>query len=139
MTKAEELKILEAIEGLIAESGPDSYISMTFSGICDICRNNIENDFGDSPGVDLNLERERFYAESRMHDETKRMLADAQKELKIALDENKRLRKLADEWEQNAHEAGDLYCELEKEMVLKDAEIIHLKAEIYDLRKELGK
>ena len=41
-----------------------------------------------------------------------------------------------DEWEQNAHDAGEMYCGLEDEIKEKDAEIIRLKAEIYDLRKE---
>ena len=99
MTKAEELKILEAIEGLILETGPDSYIAMTFAGVPEICRRNIEDDFGNIPVQDLEDVRKLLDAEQRRHDETKRMLADSQKMCKEALDENEGLRKLADEWE----------------------------------------
>lgn len=48
------------------------------------------------------------------------------------------LRRDCDNWEQNSHEAGELYCELEEECAGKDTEIMRLKAEIYDLRKECG-
>jgi len=134
MTKAEELKILEAIEGLILEAGPDSYIRMTFAGVPEICRRNIEDDFGDIPVQDLDDVRKLLDAEQRRHDETKRMLAESQKMCKDALDENDRLRKLADEWENNAHDAGELYCKLEDECAEMTAEIRKLKAEIVRMR-----
>lgn len=53
MTKAEELKVLEKIDALIKSTGDDSYISMTFKGVVEIARSNIENDFGDAPVDDL--------------------------------------------------------------------------------------
>lgn len=134
MTKAEELKILEAIEGLILEAGPDSYIRMTFAGVPEICRRNIEDDFGNIPVQDLEDARNLLHAEERRHDETKRMLAEAQKMCKDALDENERLRKLADEWEKNAHDAGELYCKLEDECAELTTEVQKLKAEIVRMR-----
>lgn len=137
MTKAEELKLLDQIDALIKSADAGDYIPMTFAGIVEVCRRNIEDDFGDSPIQDLELERERFHAECRMHDETKRQLADSQKMCKEALDENERLRKLSAEWEQNAHDAGEMYCELEEECKQKDAEIIRLRAEI--VRMKLGR
>ena len=136
MTKAEELKLLDKIAGLIAESGEDSYITMTFAGIVEVCRRNIENDFGDSPVDDCANMRVALDAERRMHDETKHQLADSQKMCREALDENERLRKLTAEWEQNAHDAGDLYCALEKECAQKDLEIRNLKAEIVRMKLE---
>ena len=134
MTKAEELKLLEQIDALIKSADAGDYIPMTFAGIVDVCRRNIEDDFGDSPVNDLELERERFHAESRMHDETKRMLADAQKALREAIDENDKLRKTADEWEQNAHDAGEMYCGLEEEIKTQNMEITRLRAEIVRMR-----
>ena len=136
MLKAEELKILEAIEGLILEAGPDSYIRMTFAGVPEICRRNIENDFGDITVQDLDDVRKLLDAEQRRHDETKRMLAELQKMCKEALDENARLRKLADEWEKNAHDAGEMYCGLEAECAELSAENRKLKAEIVRMRYE---
>lgn len=59
MTKAEELKILDKIEALIKSAGADSYIGPTFAGIVEICRSNIENDFGDHPLEDLESARKK--------------------------------------------------------------------------------
>lgn len=53
MTKAEERKLLDKIEALIKSAGEDSYIGGTFRGVVEICRNNIDNDFGDHPVEDL--------------------------------------------------------------------------------------
>lgn len=53
MTKAEERKLLDKIEALIKSAGEDSYIGGTFRGVVEICRDNIENDFGNHPVEDL--------------------------------------------------------------------------------------
>ena len=134
MTKAEELKILEAIEGLILEAGPDSYIRMTFAGVPEICRRNIEDDFGDIPVQDLEDVRKLLDAEQRRHDETKRQLAEAQKIAKDAMDQRDKLLAERDEWEKNAHDAGEMYTELEQENTVLTAEIRKLKAEIVRMR-----
>lgn len=136
MTKAEELKLLAQIDALIKSADPCDYIPMTFAGIVEVCRRNIEDDFGDSPVEDCANMRVALDAERRMHDETKHQLADAQKMCKEALDENERLRKLVAEWEQNAHDAGDLYCELEEECRAKSQEITKLRAEIMRMKFE---
>ena len=57
MTKAEERKLLDKIEALIKSAGEDSYIGGTFRGVVEICRNNIDNDFGDHPVEDLEYTR----------------------------------------------------------------------------------
>lgn len=57
MTKKQELEILAKIQTLIESAGADSYIGMTFAGIVDVCRDNIENDFGNCPVEDLKLAR----------------------------------------------------------------------------------
>jgi len=60
MTKAEELKVLEKIDALIKSTGEDSYIAMTFAGIVDVARTNIENDWGEAPVEDLAAAREKI-------------------------------------------------------------------------------
>lgn len=60
MTKAEELKVLEKIDALIKSAGEDSYIAMTFAGIVDVARTNIENDWGEAPVEDLAAAREKI-------------------------------------------------------------------------------
>lgn len=136
MTKEQELKLLEQIDALIKSADEVDYIPMTFAGIVNVCRNNIENDFGIIPVQDMETYLEARDAEIRAHDQTKRMLAEAQKMCKEAMDENDRLRKLAAEWEQNAHDAGDLYCKLEDECAELSAEVRKLKAEIVRMRME---
>ena len=136
MTKAEELKLLEQIDTLIKSADAGDYIPMTFAGIVDVCRSNIENDFGDSPVEDCANMRIALDAEIRAHDTDKRQLADLQKMCKEALDENERLRKLVAEWEQNAHDAGEMYCGLEEEIKTQNAEITRLRAEIVRMKLE---
>lgn len=65
MTKAEELKVLDKIETLIKSAGDDSYIALTFTGIVEVCRNNIRDDFGDAPVADC--ERLRKMHEDANH------------------------------------------------------------------------
>ena len=141
MTKQEELKLLEQIEGLILSAGTDSYIHDTFAGIVNICRNNIVNDFGDHPVQDLEIERERgMKKDAEMGAEINRLEHERdalQKNLDSANEHIELLKKTSDAWERNAVESGELYCELEKECSEKDAEIMRLKAELYDyMRKE---
>ena len=136
MTKAEELKLLEQIDALIKSADAGDYIPMTFAGIVEVCRRNIEDDFGNIPVQDAEDARNLLHAEERRHDETKRQLAESQKMCKEALDENERLRKLSAEWEQNAHDAGEMYCGLEAECAELSAENRKLKAEIVRMRYE---
>jgi len=142
MTKAEELKLLDKIAELIDSAGTDSYIHDTFAGVVDICRNNIVNDFGDHPVADLNLERLR--RENDKHN------MDALIKAKDA--EIERLKnRLMPENRLNATTGIDRVAELEKDLEQtgadvngwmeechkKDAEIMRLKAELYDyMRKE---
>lgn len=60
MTKADELKVLEKIEKLISDCGNDSYIGMTFAGMVKVCKDNIANDFGNAPAVDIQEVRQKL-------------------------------------------------------------------------------
>ena len=162
MTKVEELTLLERIEELIADAGVDSYIGMTFAGVPEICRRNIENDWGDSPVADLEEERKRhnkaeaeqFFkiqglelqaenarayhelAEQAMSDMDDQ-ITDWKNKFSDAISRGEeQMTMLRDEMNDQLKEAGELYAELEKECGEKDTEIMRLKAEIYDLRKE---
>ena len=157
MLKAEELKILEQIEKLIDHAGADSYIRMTFAGVPEVCRNNIVNDFGDIPVRDLEEERKRHEDVLRIKDaecgqkllkleherdvlqkHVENLNAEIEKLGHMCESKDKQLaecRRDAEGWERNAHDAGELYCELEKECAEKDAEIMRLKAELYDYMK----
>lgn len=118
MTKAEELKLLDQIDVLIKSADAGDYIPMTFDGVVEVCKRNIENDFGNCPVKDLEELRGRFDYETRAHNETKRQLSEAQKMCKEALDENERLRRLTAE---------------------KDKQIADLKQRLIDANAEGGK
>lgn len=143
MTKAEELKLLEQIDALINSADEVDYIPMTFAGIVEVCRRNIEDDFGDSPVQDLEDARNLLHAEERRHDETKRMLAEAQKALK-ASEENtdywkkcfEEAKSLADEWEGHAHAIAEDCDNLAQKQEVMEEEIRKLKAEIVRMRME---
>ena len=143
MTKAEELKLLEQIDALIASAGKDSYIAMTFAGVPELCKRNIELDFGDSPVQDLAIERERLSAEVVRHDETKHQLSDAQKSWKEAMNEIESLKSQVRNLGQdsaNLAEERDAIAEcvdgLQEIIDKQDGEIRKLKAEIVKLRME---
>ena len=150
MLQAEELKILEQIEKLIEHAGADSYIGLTFAGVPELCRRNIENDFGNFPVEDLRLERERNANMMKASAEHGKVLLGVEHERDCLRDQIKQkdaeilklnsllesAEKVADEWEKNAHEAGELYSELEEEISTQNKEIIRLRAEIVRMKLE---
>ena len=146
MTKSEEKTLLEQIEGLILSAGNDSYIHDTFAGVVEICRRNIENDFGDYPVKDLEIERAKHEKDNREHGallqklehENSALVSNLEKkdeQVKMAEHllnakdaEIEQLQDQIDEMRRNANGANALLAD-------KDSEIIRLKAEIYDLMK----
>ena len=105
MTKQEELKVLEKIQKLIAETGEGSYISMAFWGVCDVARENIEYDWGFSPVNDLEEYKARYAeAESRakaldkeLEDERSRLSEDIDAIHKRLSDKSEALLEFRDE------------------------------------------
>lgn len=148
MTKAEERKILEQIVDLIQSTPMDSYIRSAFSGVPEYAVRNIDDDAAYNPVEERNMWEDRYHekvAELRKKEEEcgQRLLKlehenqVLQTHLDKAEDQIIVLKRDCENWEQNSHEAGDLYCELEKECAEKDMEIMRLKAELYDyMRKE---
>lgn len=136
MTKAEEMNLLGKIAELIASAGTDSYIHDTFAGVVEVCRNNIENDFGDRPVKDLELLRCDYDAEKQMHSETKRQYDEAQNALNEARRDTegmqKRIADLAEERDTLTECVEGCHAIIDEQ----DAEIRKLKAEIVKLRME---
>ena len=156
-TKDAEREQLRKIEALIEETEVGSYIRMAFSGCVEMARNNIEFDFGDSyPDKIAQLENAYNMLEGKMNAEnvehgktlkaveydrdTTRQYAEQLEERITTLEklnesqkcEIEKLGHMCEEWERNAHDAGDLYCALEAECANKDDQIIALKAKLYD-------
>lgn len=130
MTKREELILLNEINNLILSAGPDSYIADTFAGIVDLCRENIENDFGNRPVQDLADVRNLLYAEQRRHDETQKLLEEAQSIASKAIDERDnlrvRIREVEEERDAIAESVdglGEIIDEQEKKIRMYETEI----------------
>lgn len=148
MTKAEERKVLAQIVALIDSTPMDSYIRMAFLNVPDYAERNIADDAGYNPVAERDMWEKRCYEKDCELQKTAQKLLRLEHEnqaLSTHLDEkDAEIEKLnhllesktreANEWEQNAHDAGDLYCELEEECKQKDAEIIRLRAEIVRMR-----
>ena len=140
MTKAEERKVLEQVRNLI--SGTE-LVKKAFEGVLELAEENISCDFWLSFPDKLECERKENAEHGKRlleveHERDVLRQAVENKDAEIAtlnhlLDSTQ---KNADEWEQNAHDAGDLYCELEKECSQKILEIRNLKAEIVRMKLE---
>ena len=136
MTKQKELELLEKIDALIKSADAGDYIPMTFAGIVEVCRRNIEDDFGGSPVEDCANMRVALDAEHRMHDETKRMLAEAQNMCAKAMDERDELRVKLKEAEEQRDCMAECVDGTNAILDQAEAEIRKLKAEIVRIRME---
>lgn len=140
MTKEQERQALAKIDKIIKEAGPESYIGITFDGIVEQAAENIEHDFGGNykdmwEGALIRLENRESANEA-----LKKANADIQAELDKykswyeqktnRIDElNNQLGQASDDWTKIFNEREALKLENDKQK----AEIINLKAKLYDL------
>lgn len=143
-TKAEEYKALEQIKKIVSALGADSYIAIAFEGCFEVAEGNIDNDFACS------MKQRAESAERQAQQKIKE--AEASKaEIKRLEGINKEMRRdlegteqtLANERKQNAEEISRLngiisecHRDLEgtgQQIADLKAEIIRLKAQVYDL------
>lgn len=143
-TKAEEYKALEQIKKIVSALGADSYIAIAFEGCFEVAEGNIDNDFACS------MKQRAESAERQAQQKIKE--AEASKaEVKRLEGINKEMRRdlegteqtLANERKQNAEEISRLNgiiseCHRDLEGIGQQiadlkAEIIRLKAQVYDL------
>lgn len=143
-TKAEEYKALEQIKKIVSALGADSYIAIAFEGCFEVAEGNIDNDFACS------MKQRAESAERQAQQKIKE--AEASKtEVKRLEGINKEMHRdlegaeqtLANERKQNAEEISRLNgiiseCRKDSEgtgQQIADlkAEIIRLKAQVYDL------
>lgn len=158
MTKAEELKVLGQICELIKSTGTDSYISMAFRGVPEYAERNIAEDAGYNPVEERDMWEKRCYDKDcqlqKQSDESGKLLLRVEHERDVYAEQLKQSREAYEEKHQMWCKATDAVSELRRELdqtqtdarqyrastdeVIdrQDAEIMRLKAEIYDLRKE---
>ena len=120
VTKEQERKALEQIKKIVDSLGADSYIATAFDGCFEDARENIENDFALCMKDRYETERKRA---KDLQEEVDRLKADLRKEKEcgeeLGLDRESELVSLRD----------DAECRAE----VAEAEIIRLKAKLYDL------
>ena len=156
-TKDAELDQLKKIKALIEETEPGSYIRMAFAGCVAMAEKNIALDYGDSyPDIidrkDVEISEYKIRIKS-MQDR----INDLSQQVKDAREYRESTESVIDkmddeitkwknsycdavaECRERQKEAAEMYAELDKECGEKDVEIMRLKAEIYDLRKEMEK
>lgn len=136
MTKQKEIELLEKIDALIKSADAGDYIPMTFAGIVEVCKRNIEDDFGNIPVQDAEDARNLLHAEERRHDETKRMLAESQNMCAKAMDERDELRVKLKEAEEQRDCMAECVDGTNAILDQAEAEIRKLKAEIVRIRME---
>lgn len=143
-TKAEEYKALEQIKKIVSALGADSYIAIAFEGCFEVAEGNIDNDFACS--MKQRVESAERQAQQKIKEaeaskaEVKR-LEGINKEMRQDLEGTEQT--LANERKQNAEEISRLNgiiseCHRDLEgtgLQIADlkAEIIRLKAQVYDL------
>ena len=150
MLKAEEMRILEQIEALIAQAGPDSYIAMSFEDVPEMCRQNIENDTGNSMReyrIAWDLEREKLLRENyALRDsmeqigknykaelaEREQKIADLNHDYNIEEKHNAELVEALKDMTAQYMKAQDTIAEWQERGGNMRLEIMELKAKLYD-------
>lgn len=151
VTKEQERKALEQIKKIVDSLGADSYIATAFDGCFEDARENIENDFALCMKDRYETERKRA---KDLQKEVDRLKADLRKEKEVGEELGKAIKKTQEQ--ENAtvqmieSERDALKCQVadlldrESELVslrddaecraeVAEAEIIRLKAKLYDL------
>ena len=151
VTKEQERKALEQIKKIVDSLGADSYIATAFDGCFEDARENIENDFALCMKDRYETERKRA---KDLQEEVDRLKADLRKEKEVGKELGKAIKKTQEQ--ENAtiqmieSERDALKCQVadlldrESELVslrddaecraeVAEAEIIRLKAKLYDL------
>ena len=132
MTKQQEREALERIKNILADAGADSYIGMAFAGCVEDAESNIENDWALSmAGRWQNAERklEAVKAEADgLRAEREAMRAELDKYNA----EVEKLRKSAENLNSRRSEEHTALERAQSRADATEAEIIRLKAKLYD-------
>ena len=139
-TKEQERKALEQIKKIVEGLGENSYIGTAFEGCFEIAEDNINNDFACS--MKQRKEAAEF-AEDQLRKKVAQMkvkIREQEAALKVA--ENgkttaesvlEKIRKANETNQKAAIENWNKFREVEDKLEAKEAEIIKLKAKLYDL------
>ena len=139
-TKDQERKSLEQIRKIVESLGEGSYIATAFEGCFEIAEENIENDFACSMKQRAESAEEKLEAAGIIRANLEKEIEDLEATNDILggrimkHDKNyEELRQEKEENKQNALELWNKYREAQNRLIVAEAEIVKLKAKLYDL------
>ena len=147
VTKEQERKALEQIEKIVSALGADSYIATAFDGCFEDAQENIENDFAVSNrqrwqsaehraiGLekDVTALQEQLKELSERMDRMRKQISDKELLVSQANEENAGLKAQIADLLDRESELVSLRDDAECRAEVAEAEIIRLKAKLYDL------
>nr|UVX50042.1 MAG: hypothetical protein [Bacteriophage sp.] len=131
-TKQQERAALEKIRKIVAELGPDSYIATAFAGCFEIAAENIENDFADSMKERYEQSREDAAHFKAAADSFSAELDKLRSEHASLKSELESAREIAIHNAKQCDEARNDIGEYQRRAEEAEAEVIRLKAKLYD-------
>lgn len=150
-TKDQERKALAQIRKIVEGLGEDSYLSFAFEGCWEKAEQNIENDWACSQAQEIENQRELLAAWNQKCQELDKKIdtlkaekeqeiknrqsyaAEAQKQANRAATLEEKLEALAKIHDHDTYDSNKKEEFLQKQIEAKDAEIIRLKARLFDL------
>ena len=147
MTKVEERNVLEQIVNLIQSTPMDSYIRSAFSGVPEYAVRNIEEDAAYNPVEERDMFEKRceeksdridelYIANVKLEDQIHDLDDEVTKWRNKYTDSVELYTQRINEYSQKLADAQQYRESTEKVLDDMSLEILKLKAEIYDLRKE---
>lgn len=138
-TKEQERKALEKIRKTVEELGENSYVGTAFDGCFEIAEDNIENDFGCSMKQRAETAEEKLEAAGIIRSNLEKEIKALQiknRMLGERIDQHDKnyedLRMKKEEYKQSALENWNKFRETEDKLEAANAEILKLKAKLYD-------
>ena len=135
MTKMQEMEKLEKIEALIDECGADTYIAETFGDICQIARDNINNDWGVHPCEDMRQYYQDFLSARDDAQKARRELEQERARAETLMDANGEHIRALDEARRDCEGMREALEQMHTE---KNAMEKALRAELDAAREELA-
>jgi len=132
MTKQQEREALERIKNILADAGADSYIGMAFAGCVEDAESNIENDWALSMAGRWQNAEQKLEAVKAEADGLRAEREAMRAELDKYNAEVEKLRKSAENLNSRRSEEHTALERAQSRADAAEAEIIRLKAKLYD-------
>lgn len=133
-TKQQERDTLEKIRKMVEQLGPDSYLATTFEGCFDLAAENIDNDWACSMADRArNAEKRVAELEDELSEAAHAVAEEKDAEIAKLKDQLKQVQETARWNGQRCDEEATAAGEAQRRAEAAEAEVIQLKAKLYDL------